>query len=201
MPVTREEAVQLLNQALNKNGYSASVQGRSLIVSSKDEAKKKSDLDQARAEGRVMERFMAAIAYDTEQAPRTTNRAQLLELGIVVPAVDAIPAADDEAPRRPPPLPLLPPPPPSGPLRLQVGPEPPRPRGAAARLLAVATRPTPTARPRRQAAAGGARYAAFVLGQFGTGGAVVDWTQHIAHEFTRVSLWGHDFSVGNQNRE
>ena len=38
-PVTREEAVQLLNQALNKNGYSASVQGRSLIVSSKDEAK------------------------------------------------------------------------------------------------------------------------------------------------------------------
>ena len=40
-PVTREEAVQLLNQALNKNGYSASVQGRSLIVSSKDDAKKK----------------------------------------------------------------------------------------------------------------------------------------------------------------
>jgi type II secretory pathway component GspD/PulD (secretin) len=39
--VTREEAVQLLNQALNKNGYSASVQGRSLIVSSKDDAKKK----------------------------------------------------------------------------------------------------------------------------------------------------------------
>ena len=43
-PVTREEAVQLLNQALNKNGYSASVQGRSLIVSSKDEAKKKNIL-------------------------------------------------------------------------------------------------------------------------------------------------------------
>ena len=40
-PVTREESVQLLNQALNKNGYSASVQGRSLIVSSKDDAKKK----------------------------------------------------------------------------------------------------------------------------------------------------------------
>ena len=39
--VSREEAVQLLNQALNKNGYSASVQGRSLIVSSKDDAKKK----------------------------------------------------------------------------------------------------------------------------------------------------------------
>ena len=43
-PVPREEAVQLLNQALNKNGYSASVQGRSLIVSSKDEAKKKNIL-------------------------------------------------------------------------------------------------------------------------------------------------------------
>ncbi len=40
-PVSRDEAVQLLNQALNKNGYSASVQGRSLIVSSKDDAKKK----------------------------------------------------------------------------------------------------------------------------------------------------------------
>jgi type II secretory pathway component GspD/PulD (secretin) len=40
-PVTKDEAVQLLNQALNKNGYSASVQGRSLIVSSKDDAKKK----------------------------------------------------------------------------------------------------------------------------------------------------------------
>ena len=40
-PVTREEAVQLLNFALNKNGYTATVRGRNLIVSSKDEAKKK----------------------------------------------------------------------------------------------------------------------------------------------------------------
>lgn len=40
-PVTREEAVQLLNFALNKNGYAATVKGRNLIVSSKDEAKKK----------------------------------------------------------------------------------------------------------------------------------------------------------------
>ena len=39
-PVSKEEAVQLLNIALNKNGYSASVQGRNLIVSSKDDAKK-----------------------------------------------------------------------------------------------------------------------------------------------------------------
>lgn len=40
-PVSREEAVQLLNVALNKNGYAASVQGRNLIVTSKDEARKK----------------------------------------------------------------------------------------------------------------------------------------------------------------
>lgn len=40
-PVSREEAVQLLNLALNKNGYSASVQGRNLIVASKDDAKKR----------------------------------------------------------------------------------------------------------------------------------------------------------------
>ncbi len=36
--------------------------------------------------------------------------------------------------------------------------------------------------------------------EFGCGGAVVDWDAHIVHEFTRVSLWGHDFSVGNQTR-
>jgi 3,4-dihydroxy-9,10-secoandrosta-1,3,5(10)-triene-9,17-dione 4,5-dioxygenase len=31
--------------------------------------------------------------------------------------------------------------------------------------------------------------------ELGCGGAVVDWREHIAHEFTRVSLWGHDFSI------
>jgi type II secretory pathway component GspD/PulD (secretin) len=40
-PVSRQEAVQLLNIALNKNGYAASVQGRNLIVSSKEDAKKR----------------------------------------------------------------------------------------------------------------------------------------------------------------
>lgn len=40
-PVSRDEAVQLLNFALNKNGYTATVKGRNLIVSSKEEAKKK----------------------------------------------------------------------------------------------------------------------------------------------------------------
>lgn len=34
--------------------------------------------------------------------------------------------------------------------------------------------------------------------EFGYGGAVIDWKEHIAHEFTRVSLWGHDFSVGQK---
>jgi 3,4-dihydroxy-9,10-secoandrosta-1,3,5(10)-triene-9,17-dione 4,5-dioxygenase len=34
--------------------------------------------------------------------------------------------------------------------------------------------------------------------EFGYGGAVVDWAQHITHEFTQVSLWGHDFSVGQK---
>lgn len=40
-PVSREEAVQLLNFALNKNGYSSIVQGRTIVISSKDDAKKK----------------------------------------------------------------------------------------------------------------------------------------------------------------
>jgi general secretion pathway protein D len=40
-PVSRQEAIQLLNVALNKNGYSATVKGRSLIVSSKEDARKK----------------------------------------------------------------------------------------------------------------------------------------------------------------
>lgn len=32
--------------------------------------------------------------------------------------------------------------------------------------------------------------------EYGYGGAVCDWAGHIVHEFTEVSLWGHDFSVG-----
>jgi general secretion pathway protein D len=40
-PISRAEAVDLLNLALNKNGYTAVAQGRNLIVSSKDEAKKR----------------------------------------------------------------------------------------------------------------------------------------------------------------
>lgn len=39
-PLSRDEAVQLLNLALNKNGYSSTVQGRNLIISAKEDAKK-----------------------------------------------------------------------------------------------------------------------------------------------------------------
>ncbi len=39
-PVSKAEAIQLLNLALNKNGYTARVQGRNLVVSSKEDAKK-----------------------------------------------------------------------------------------------------------------------------------------------------------------
>lgn len=41
-PVSRPEAVQLLNQAINKHGYTATLRGRSLIVTSKEEARKRS---------------------------------------------------------------------------------------------------------------------------------------------------------------
>lgn len=34
--------------------------------------------------------------------------------------------------------------------------------------------------------------------EYGFGGLQVDWREHSAFEFTRVSLWGHDFSVGQQ---
>ncbi len=34
--------------------------------------------------------------------------------------------------------------------------------------------------------------------EFGHGGLQVDWDHHRAFEFTRVSLWGHDFSVGQE---
>lgn len=35
--------------------------------------------------------------------------------------------------------------------------------------------------------------------EYGFGGLQVDWSQHVVHEFTKVSLWGHDFSVGNRD--
>ncbi|MEO6246004.1 MAG: secretin N-terminal domain-containing protein [Opitutaceae bacterium] len=40
-PVTKAEAIQLLQIALSKNGYTAVVQGRTIVIASKDDAKKK----------------------------------------------------------------------------------------------------------------------------------------------------------------
>ncbi|NBA93726.1 VOC family protein [Pseudomonas sp. R5(2019)] len=37
--------------------------------------------------------------------------------------------------------------------------------------------------------------------EYGYGGLLVDWQQHSAFEFTRVSVWGHDFSVGQAQGE
>jgi 3,4-dihydroxy-9,10-secoandrosta-1,3,5(10)-triene-9,17-dione 4,5-dioxygenase len=34
--------------------------------------------------------------------------------------------------------------------------------------------------------------------EYGFGGLQLDWKEHSAFEFTRVSIWGHDFSVGRQ---
>ncbi|KHK49472.1 biphenyl 2,3-dioxygenase [Ralstonia sp. A12] len=34
--------------------------------------------------------------------------------------------------------------------------------------------------------------------EYGFGGLEVDWQQHNAYEATRVSLWGHDFSIGRR---
>jgi hypothetical protein len=53
-------------------------------------------LDAARAEGQPIERFMAAIRYDCEQAPKTTNRRQLVEIGVAVPRPDRLPASASE---------------------------------------------------------------------------------------------------------
>lgn len=41
-PVSKQEAVQLLNLAINKSGYTAVLKGRTLVVSSKEDARKRS---------------------------------------------------------------------------------------------------------------------------------------------------------------
>lgn len=84
-PVTREEAVQLLNIALNKNGYSASVQGRNLIVSSKDDAKKRN--------------LPIRTGNDPQAIPET---AEMVMQIIPLRQIDAVQAAQDLAPLMPP---------------------------------------------------------------------------------------------------
>ncbi len=56
-------------------------------------------LDAARAEGRPVERFTAAIRYDCELAPRTTNRRQLAEIGVDVPLAGHLPGSPAEVHR------------------------------------------------------------------------------------------------------
>ena len=36
--------------------------------------------------------------------------------------------------------------------------------------------------------------------EYGYGGLQCDWERHNAFEFTRVSIWGHDFGVGQREQ-
>lgn len=56
-------------------------------------------LEAEKAKDKPIERFVAAIRYDSELAPTTTNRRQLLELGIEVPTADTIPKSDADVHR------------------------------------------------------------------------------------------------------
>ena len=49
---------------------------------------------EAKAKGRPSERIVAAIIYDSEKAPRSTNRNQLSEIGIEVPPPETL--ADED---------------------------------------------------------------------------------------------------------
>jgi general secretion pathway protein D len=80
-PVTREEAVNLLNLALNRNGYTARVQGRSLIVSSKDDAK--------------LRNIPVRTGNDPSEIPET---AELVMQIIPLRHIDAVQAARDLGP-------------------------------------------------------------------------------------------------------
>lgn len=37
--------------------------------------------------------------------------------------------------------------------------------------------------------------------EYGCGGLQVDWNKHTAFEFTKVSIWGHDFNAGRQEQQ
>ncbi len=79
-PVTREEAVQLLNVALNKNGYVSTVQGRQLVISSKEDAKKKN--------------IPIRTGNDPQEIPMT---AEMVMQIIPLRKIDAVTAARDLA--------------------------------------------------------------------------------------------------------
>ncbi len=76
-PVTKDEAVQLLNVALNKSGYSALVQGRTIVISSKDDAKKKNlpirtgnDPEEIPANAEMVMQIIPLRRIDATQASR-----------------------------------------------------------------------------------------------------------------------------------
>jgi general secretion pathway protein D len=88
-PVSREEAVQLLNIALNKNGYTATVQGRSLVIASKDDAKKKNlpirtgnDPEEIPANAEMVMQIIPLRHIDATQAAR--------DLGTLLPGSSTI---------------------------------------------------------------------------------------------------------------
>ena len=79
-PVSRTEAVQLLNLAINKSGYTATLKGRTLVVSSKDEARKR------------------AIPIRTGNDPRQIpDNAEMVMQIIPLERIDATQAATDLA--------------------------------------------------------------------------------------------------------
>lgn len=79
-PVSRTEAVQLLNLAINKNGYTATLRGRTLVVSSKEDARKR------------------AIPIRTGNDPRQIpDNAEMVMQIIPLERIDATQAASDLA--------------------------------------------------------------------------------------------------------
>jgi type II secretory pathway component GspD/PulD (secretin) len=96
-PVTKDEAVQLLNLALSKNGYTAVVQGRNIVISSKDDAKKKNlpirtgnDPDEIPANAEMFIQIIPLRHLDATTAAR--------DLGSMLPGTSAItPNADSNS--------------------------------------------------------------------------------------------------------
>lgn len=79
-PVTRQEAVQLLNLSLNKNGLTATLRGRNLVVTSKEEARK------------------STIPIRTGNDPRQIpDNAEMVMQIIPLERIDAMQAASDLA--------------------------------------------------------------------------------------------------------
>lgn len=93
-PVSKQEAVQLLNVAINKYGYSATAQGRSLVISSKDDAKKRNlairtgnDSEEIPSNAEMVMQIIPLRRIDATQASR--------DLGTLLPGSAAITANQD----------------------------------------------------------------------------------------------------------